>query len=1127
MNYVKEILQAIFIGFAVANFLLNIGRASKAIEFCKECLVLLNKRAMCIEKQLGQFIYKQIYGTMFKVHRRVSDYTNALACGRKLLAIHQECSDTVQEGKLSIVLAKIYQSQSMYAEAKEHYERAIPVMRTTGNRRRETIAHGGLGNVFRSLGEYVKAKEYHEKALTIATEIGDRTGQAAQYGNLGTVFQSLGKYVKAIEYHEKACAISIQIGDREGEAARYGNLGAVFQYLGEYVKAKEYLAKALAISIEIDDREKEAAMYGNLGAVFQSLGEYVKAKEYLEKALAISIEIGHGEEQAAQYGILGAVFQSLGEYVKAKEYHEKALAISMEIGHRKIEAAQYGNLGVVFQSLGEYVKAKEYYEKALAINTEIGDRKGEATQHGNLGVVFQSLGEHVKAKEYHEKALAISMEIGDREGEETQHGNLGAVFRSLGEYVKAKEYYEKELAISIETGNRQSEILFCRKLGHMLTELGEYAEAAEHYKKASAIRIRIGKCGRMQEADDYIDFGNISYSLGKYPDAITSYYIALAIIKNIGDRRREAACHVKIGIAFESIYNTVKAIECHKKALAIATETGDRTTEGVCYRCLGGLYWSRNECVMAEEYLKKALSRSKEIGDGKMEFHCYMLLALTKLSEQKVEEAFSYLKQSTGKFEQLRGLLGDSDRFKISFADMNASPYQQLSSLLCDVGNPRGALYAAELGRARALADLMATQYSAEPTISADPQSWTGIENVIRQESNHVCLYISYSGQKVFLWILKKSGAVSLRNFKVDKKTLHTRLGKVARHLNDFFAIMAESFRTFGILPEELCEDRSFPDIESKLDSSREENFATLRQGKSTNDPAPSLTLFYEMLINPVSELLDEPEIIIVPDRGLYRVPFPALLDGNGKYLTVTFRIRVVPSLTTLKLIQDSPADYHSQTGALVVGDPDVGEVIYRGRLNEKFVSLPGARKEAEMISRLLGVRPLLGQHATKQAVLERIKSVSLIHIAAHGNAERGEIALAPLGSTAGIPQEDDYLLKMSDISQVQVRAKLAVLSCCHSGRGQIKAEGVVGIARAFLGFGARSVLVALWALGDRATERLMRRFYENLVRGISASESLHEAIKWMRDNGFTKVSEWAPFMLIGDNVTFACGKQR
>ena len=116
--------------------------------------------------------------------------------------------------------------------------------------------------------------------------------------------------------------------------------------------------------------------------------------------------------------------------------------------------------------------------------------------------------------------------------------------------------------------------------------------------------------------------------------------------------------------------------------------------------------------------------------------------------------------------------------------------------------------------------------------------------------------------------------------------------------------------------------------------------------------------------------------------------------------------------------------------------------------------------------------------------------------------------------------------MKMSDISKVQVRAKLVVLSCCHSGRGQIRAEGVVGIARVFLGSGARSVLVSLWALKDEVTEQMMSRFYQHLVRGESASESLYGAMKWMRENGFSKVHEWAPFMLIGDNVSFAFPKK-
>ena len=269
-----------------------------------------------------------------------------------------------------------------------------------------------------------------------------------------------------------------------------------------------------------------------------------------------------------------------------------------------------------------------------------------------------------------------------------------------------------------------------------------------------------------------------------------------------------------------------------------------------------------------------------------------------------------------------------------------------------------------------------------------------------------------------------------------------------------------------------------------------------------------------------MAQLLDEAEIIIVPDRSLFKIPFAALENESGKFLSENFRIRIVPSLTILKLIQDSPADYHSQTGALIVGDPDVGEVLYKGR-REKTPRLPCAREEAEMIGGLLGVQPLLEKQATKQAVLQRIHSVSLIHFASHGDAERGEIVLSPQIPTDGkLPQEEDYLLTMTEISRDRLRAKLVVLSCCHSVHGQIRAEGVVGIARAFLGSGARSVLVALWAIEDRATKQFMSRFYEHLARGENASESLHQAMKWMRSNGFSKVGQWAPFMLIGDNVT-------
>ena len=855
----------------------------------------------------------------------------------------------------------------------------------------------------------------------------------------------------------------------------------VFQSLGGYEKAKEYLEKALAIKIEIGDRAGQAADYGNLGTVFKSLGEYEKAKEYLEKALAIRIEIGERAGQAADYGNLGTVFKSLGEYEKAKEYLEKALAIRIEIGDRAGQAADYGNLGTVFKSLGEYEKAKEYLEKALAIRIEIGDRAGQAANYGNLGTVFESLSEYEKAKEYLEKALAIRIEIGDRAGQAADYGNLGTVFQSLGEYEKAKEYLEKALAIRIEIGDRAGQAADYGNLGAVFQSLGEYEEAYNYLEKALAIRIKIGD--RVGQAADYGNLGTVFQSLGQYEKS-KGYF---------------------------------------DKALSIKRETGDRAGEAAAYGNLGTVFQSLGEWGIAKEYFEKALSIIQDIGDLDQEIRCLCNLTLVELSQGKMQEGYDYLFLSMQRSEILRGFLRDNDQFKISFSEVHDFPYQTLSLMYCLSGNSNKALYVLELARARALADLMTSQYSVKWEMSANPSSWFGIENIMTKESNCSCLYISYYAQFVFLWILKTSGAIYFRTTRVDENIAGAKL------VGSFDDFLVENFRSFDISPEEDCEDRALNAFDRGSSSRSRKGFASLPLQENGDErgeyPESPLCLCYRVLIAPVAAWLKEREIIIVPDRSLNQVPFAALTDEDGKYLSETFRIRIVPSLTTLKLIQDSPAEYHCQNGALIVGDPDVGRVRYKGR-KMKFSRLPCAGNEAVMIGQLLGVQPLLGQDATKRAVLERLPSVGLVHFAAHGNTERGEIFLSPVPSANGIPKEEDYLLTMPDIAQVQLRAKLVVLSCCHSARGQIRAEGVIGIARAFLGSGARSVLVALWEISESATEQLMCCFYEHLVRGESASESLHQTMKWMRDNGFAKVYEWAPFMLIGDDVTFGFGKQ-
>ena len=982
-----------------------------------------------------------------------------------------------------VIYSKLLQAHCLmsdYTNAIKYATNLVRIYHECGERKKECWLSIRLAEMHFNGGKYAEAKEFCEKALLISTTVCDRGGELYCYIILGKVYQLTGEYEKARENHEKALAIEKKIGNRNGEASCYGNLGIVFQSIGEYKKAREYHEKALVIKKEIGDRDGEASCYNNLGAVYQSVGEYEKAKEHVEKSLAINKEIGNRSGEAICCGSLGTIYEAVGEYTKARKHLEKTLAINKEIGDRHGEAFCYGNLGNVFYLVGEYGEAREYHEKALSINTYIGNKKLEASSYENLAVVLQSYGDYEKAIEYHEKALVLAKEIGDKSAEASSLGNLGILLESVGEKEKARINYEKALAINKGIGNQSGEATCCENLGTLLQSLRKYAKTNEYLQKALSIR------------------------------------------KKIGDRRGEASTYGNLGVLFHFLGDYAKAKQYHEKALAIRKVICDRKGEALDCQNLGTVFQFLKDYEKAEEYLEKGLSVSKEIGHVEMQFSLLCKIAWVKVLKRNTEGAVSYLLSGIQKCENLRGFLRENDQFQISFTDQHASAYWLLSGLFHSSGNLKEALYVSELGRARALADLMSAQYSMEDQlqISADPQTWAGIESIMDKESNSTCLYVSYSCENIFLWILKGGGVVHSR------RKHHEDGMRRLRNVNDIF--VNESFRSFFVLPKEHCEDRSLDCFQRKPKPCEEDRHDVPRfgkDGKNNQGPKVTLSLCYKLIIEPVVDLLETREIIIVPERSLYNIPFAALTDESGKYLLDNLRIRIVPSLTILKLIQDSPADYHCQTGALIVGNPDVGQVHFKGRLTD-ITRLPFAEIEAKMVGEKLGVEPLLGQQATKQAVLQAMNSVALIHIAAHGDAGRGEIALAPSFRVPnGIPQEELYLLTMSDISKVQLRAKLVVLSCCHSARGQTKAEGVVGLARAFLGSGARSVLVALWALNDKATEQLMAHFYDHLVAGESTGESLHEAMKWMRSNGYD-VNQWAPFILIGDDVTFDFGKK-
>ena len=103
---------------------------------------------------------------------------------------------------------------------------------------------------------------------------------------------------------------------------------------------------------------------------------------------------------------------------------------------------------------------------------------------------------------------------------------------------------------------------------------------------------------------------------------------------------------------------------------------------------------------------------------------------------------------------------------------------------------------------------------------------------------------------------------------------------------------------------------------------------------------------------------------------------------------------------------------------------------------------LPSASEEVKYLAPLFEAQPLVEGEATKEKVLKFIHGATIIHIAAHGEPNSGEIFLAPnpnmMEQNSCPPKENSYLLKQRDIMKIAINARLVVSCCCHTGKGKI-----------------------------------------------------------------------------------------
>ena len=512
------------------------------------------------------------------------------------------------------------------------------------------------------------------------------------------------------------------------------------------------------------------------------------------------------------------------------------------------------------------------------------------------------------------------------------------------------------------------------------------------------------------------------------------------------------------------------------------------------------VYLSLHEFHQAIDYLRQFLSIAEEVGNKLLEGKAYFRLAGCLVGLGCWNEALFYLITSVEILDAIRASCISEDVLKISFRNLCKGAYTCLWNVLLKLQLTDEALYAAEKGRAQALVDALKINYGLTSLSLKSNESEEELKIIFKKISVST-VFLAVQKETINMWVLRKERKAIFRQAELKVEGAH----------EDSFAVLLETtLKNISAGVNVTCENRSLNEREDNQTCSTEKEDQTPELSHDTIDCFKPL---YNAVIGPIEDLLDGDELIVVPDGALSLAPWAALSES--------LRIRTVPSLTSLKFIIDSPDEYHRKSGALLVGDPCLKKVTNKWG-NPIYDELTYAKKEVEMIGEILKCEPLTGEAATKQEVLRRIGSVALVHIAAHGSKETGAIALAPDPCWESMnSEEEEYLLKISDVQAVKLRARLVVLSCCHSGQGEVSSEGVVGIARAFLFAGARSVVASLWAIDDEATMEFMKSFYQHLRGGESTSTALQRAMKCLRDSdNFSAPKYWAPFVLIGDDVT-------
>ncbi|SEB73239.1 CHAT domain-containing protein [Tenacibaculum sp. MAR_2009_124] len=263
-----------------------------------------------------------------------------------------------------------------------------------------------------------------------------------------------------------------------------------------------------------------------------------------------------------------------------------------------------------------------------------------------------------------------------------------------------------------------------------------------------------------------------------------------------------------------------------------------------------------------------------------------------------------------------------------------------------------------------------------------------------------------------------------------------------------------------------------------------------------------SYFLYNQLIPETIRPLIENKNLIIVPDTNLDNLPFESLNKNDQKleFLIESNNISYAYSLTFSELNKDIIRKTNNDISLYSPVKFD----------NTTISSLPFTEKESNDIKNIVNGYFHQFDNANKSNFLKNSANSKIIHLATHANASDN-------------PQIQFYdsILPLHELYTYKNNADLVVLSACETNLGEIKkGEGVLSLARGFFHSGANSVVSSLWKINDASTSEIMADFYKNLKDNQSKTSALNNAKRtYLKNHSLSEKSPyyWASFILIGD----------